>query len=60
MNFDAYIYELKLNYNKQKLINEGEQLGYTSGYKLLGRKRPAFKTLLEARIDNVNELKKHR
>ena len=60
MNVNDFIYEIDLDYNKDKLIAEGEKIGYVNGYRFRGgRPRPAFKTLLEARIDNVNELKKY-
>jgi|TARA_B100001094_G_scaffold328684_1_gene389645 hypothetical protein len=51
MNFDAYIYEIKLNYDKQKLINEGECIGYN--------KTRATRRIYEARIDNFEFLKKY-
>ena len=54
-----YLFEINLDYDKQKLINEGERIGYNSGYELLRRKRTAFKTMLEARIDNLKFLKKY-
>jgi hypothetical protein len=59
MNLDTFIYEIKLNYNIRKLISEGEEIGYTSGYELGGRKRRTFETLLEARIDDLDNLKKY-
>lgn len=60
MNINDFIYEINLNYDKHKLIAEGEKLGYVNGYKWKGgRPRPAFKTLLEARIDDIKELKKY-
>ena len=54
-----YIYEIDLDYSNDKLIKESESIGYINGYLLMGRPRPAFKTLLEARIDNMSDVKKY-
>ena len=32
MNVNDFIYEIDLDYNKDKLIAEGEKIGYVNGY----------------------------
>ena len=59
MLVDNFIHEINLDFNTDKLIKESETIGYVDGYLLMGRPRPAFKTLLECRIDDISEVEKY-
>ena len=54
-----FIHEINLSFDKDKLIKESEIIGYENGYILRGQTRPAFKTLLESRIEDISEIEKY-